>query len=344
MKKLKVCIVGLGFAGSVHTDAYNSIPDKVKIVAVCDRNLEKAKMMSKSYGAKAYTDYREMLKKEKPDIVDVCVPHHAHAEVVVAAANAGANVIVEKPLAPNLEDANRMIEATKKAGVKFMVAEDQLFLPAHRMAKDLIDKGAIGKIFMARALSVVCDKPVEQNAWQLDPKNLGVLMDMGVHYFMALDWMVGEIESVNAMKGKVVVDLKGKEYDDNAFTILKFKNGALGEVALTSCAVTEQYNRLEFYGTEGTIIIDHSWEKPLMYHSTHPETMTDGWVRPDVEHLTYPGYYPIAFGYEVKHFVDCVLKNKTPDVTGEYGRRAVGVALTAYKSAKSGKIQKVENI
>jgi len=342
MKKIRVGLVGLGFSGSIHADAYAAIKDKADLVAVCDINKEKAETIASCYGAKAYIDFEEMLENERLDAVDLCVPHHLHSKYVIAAAKAGKHIIVEKPIATTVEDTEKMIEATRKANVKFMVAEDQVHLPVHKLAKELLDKGAIGKIFMARVLSAVYDMPEEEKGWKLDPKNKGVLLDMAVHYFMTLQWIAGEIEKVCAMAESVVVNKGKSDFDDNAITIVKFKNGAIGEVSVTTAVVSEPCNRLEFYGTEGTIVVDQSCEKPLRYHSNHPGMETNGWVEPDVEHVTYPGYFPLAFGKEVKYFIDCILENREPEFGGKMGKESIKVVEAAYKAVKTGKTQNVE--
>jgi predicted dehydrogenase len=341
MRKLRVGLVGLGFSGSLHADAYATIKDKVDLVAVCDVDKEKVEMMACCYHAKAYTDFQTMLQSETLDAVDLCVPHHLHSEYVITAAAAHKHVLVEKPIATTVEETEKMIEATAKAHVKFMVAEDQLHLPAHKLAKILLEKGSIGRIFMARVLSAVYDMPEDDKGWKLDPKNKGVLLDMAVHYFMVLQWLVGPIETVTAMAESVVVERGDSEFDDNAIAIVKFKNGAIGEVSVTTVVAREPCNRLEFYGTEGTIIVDHSCEKPVMYHSVHCGMETDGWVRPDVEHETYPGYFPLAFRNEVKYFIDCIREDREPEFGGRMGLESIKIVEAAYKAVKTGKTQKV---
>jgi predicted dehydrogenase len=339
MKKIRVGLVGLGFSGSLHAEAYTAIKDKADLVAVCDTDKEKAEMMACCYGTKAYTDFKEMLDKENLDAVDLCIPHHLHSKFVIAAAKAGKHVMVEKPMATTVEETEKMIEATKKANVKFMVAEDQVHLPAHKLAKELIDKGAIGKIFMARVVSAVYDVPEDEKGWKLDPRNKGVLLDMAAHYFMVLYWIVGAMEKVCAMAESVVVEKGKSDFDDNAIAIVKFKNGAVGEISVTTTVVSEPLQRLEFYGTEGTIVIDHSCEKPLKYHSAHQGMETDGWMIPDVEHEIYPGYFPLTFGNEVKYFIDCIIKNREPEFGGNMGKETIKIIEAAYKAVKTGKTQ-----
>jgi predicted dehydrogenase len=122
---------------------------------------------------------------------------------------------------------------------------------------------------------------------------------------------MGEIKSVFAFAEKLACELETNN-DDTAVIALKFKNGALAEVDLTCCAISEPTNRLELYGTKGTIIEDHMWEQPLMYASNETGYETDGWVRPAVEHAPFPEYYTISFRKEIEHFVDCVREDEQP--------------------------------
>ena len=341
MRKFGVAVIGMGSAGCLHVDCYNAMKDKATLIAICDKDKECAETNASMYGAIACTDYHDIFRRNDVDIVDICLPHHLHAEAAVAAAEAGKHVLVEKPIATTLKDADRMIAAAKKAGVKLMVAENHAFVPAHRLAKELVDKGVVGRIFLAKAYEVVGDVPVVSGTWKTSPEAIGSLLDMGVHRFFVLQWIVGEVKSVFAHAEKLACEVETNN-DDTAVVLLKFKNEALGEVDVSCCVVSEPTNRLELYGTEGSIIEDHMWEQPLMYSSHKAGYETEGWVKPQVEHAPFPGYYGISFKNEIAHFIDCVREDKTPLVTGELGKEALKVALCAYRSVKTGKVQNVE--
>lgn len=336
MRKLGVGVIGLGSAGLLHAESYNAISDKAKVIVLCDKDKGCAESNASIYGADAHTNYRDILRRKDIDIIDICLPHHLHAKAAIEAAEAGKHVLVEKPIATTLKDADDMIKAAKKAGVKLMVAESHAFVPSHILAKEMVDQGRMGRVFLAKAYEIVGDVPVEYS-WKTSPEAVGSLLDMGVHRFFVLRWIMGEVKSVFAFAEKLACELE-TDNDDTAVIALKFKNGALGEVDLTCCAVSEPTNRLELYGTKGTIIEDHMWEQPLMYCSNQPDFETEGWVKPEVEHAPFPGYYGISFRNEVEHFVDCVLNDTQPKVTGEDGRAALNIALLAYKSVKTGKV------
>lgn len=349
MKQLRVGVIGMGFAGRLHCEGYKSVGQRAKLVAVCDRDTERVKSQAEEFGAEPYTDYRELLKRQNIDAVDICVPHHLHTAVAVEAAKSGKHILVEKPIALTLEDADKIIHAAKKANVTLMVAENHLFKSAHRKVKEIVDSGELGRVFLVRAyegtVSELTLKP-DPKDWRNLQENQGVLLDMGVHKFALLRWLLGEVDSVFAVREKLVVKKLAPNYDDTSLVILRFKNDAVAEVVVTSGLVGGVTNSLEVYATGGTILENHTWDKPVIYMSR--KTSLDmgtwvwpEWVQPEVEHAPFPGYYNISFRNEVKHFVDCVLENKRPEMTGEDGREALKVAIAAIKSSEEKRMIKL---
>ena len=145
MSKIKVCIVGVGRIASLNVLGYMDNPD-AEIYAVSSRSEEKGRKAAEEWGAqKVYTDYDEMLKDPGIDLVDLLVPHNLHYEMAVKACLAGKHVSVQKPMAMNLEEADRMIRAAKEAGVKLKIYENFIFYPPYVKAKELIDQGVIGE-------------------------------------------------------------------------------------------------------------------------------------------------------------------------------------------------------
>jgi len=159
-------VVGTGIMGEKHAQAYFQ-SEKATLVVTCDLNLERAREVGRRYGAEAfYADYREMLAKSDLDAVAVATPDFAHMEPVVAALEAGKDVIVEKPLATTLEDADKMVEAVRRSGRKLMVNYGNRMRPQHRMAKSMIQKGDLGELRYAYAkLSNTLYVPMKMLFW-----------------------------------------------------------------------------------------------------------------------------------------------------------------------------------
>ncbi|MFA5889806.1 MAG: Gfo/Idh/MocA family oxidoreductase [Actinomycetota bacterium] len=342
MKQLRVGVVGMGFAGWLHASSYNMLGDKAKLVAVCDSDEEKVANLAEQLGTLAITDYAALLARADIDAIDVCVPHHLHRRFAVEAARAGKHILLEKPIATSIEDADAIISAAAEAGVTLMVAENHLFLPANRKVKEIIDSGEIGRVFLVRAYEgAISELTVNPNPedWRTLPNNEGVLLDMAVHKFAMLRWMLGDIASVFAVKEKLVVTDLAPNYDDTALVTVKFASGAVGEIVVTSGVAGGETNSLEVYGTDGTILENHMWPRPVMYMSRKTSKSTWIWVypvkwrRPKLEHGPFPQYYEISFREEVEHFVDCVLQGKIPDMTGEDARESIRVAIAASESA-----------
>jgi predicted dehydrogenase len=170
-------------------------------------------------------------------------------------------------------------------------------------------------------------------------------MDAGVHRFSVLRWLFGEVDSVYCWLAKQVIKLENKA-EDNAMMFLKFENGTIAEVVVSFTVISPPTNRLELYGTEGTILEDHAWERPVQIYSTSKgmEDKRNQWYSPDVEHKPFPGYYPISFRHEDEHFVDCIINDRDPEYTPEMAKGSVATVLMGYLSAKTGKIVKRKDL
>ncbi|MEX2705079.1 MAG: Gfo/Idh/MocA family protein [Candidatus Freyrarchaeum guaymaensis] len=279
MRQVRVGIVGCGAAAAHHSVAYRKIGDKVELVAAYDTNEKRAKRLAKTYGMDVCGEYQTLLSRSDVNAVIIALPHHFHSDATIAACEAGKHVLCEKPMAPTLEECDAMIKAAEKAGVKLVIAENHRFLPAHRTVQDYVSRGMISDVLLARAYEGVSEIPDLSKAdhWKGSPALAGggVLMDAGVHRFSVLRRLFGEVESVYCWLAKRVVKLENKA-EDNAMMFLKFENGAIAEVVVSFTVISPPTNRLELYGTEGTILEDHVWEKPVPVYSTVKEMGTRG--------------------------------------------------------------------
>lgn len=147
MTLIKAGIIGAGVAGGWHALSLKKIPEKVQFAFICDIDDKKGKRLKRTNKeANILTDYKELLARDDIDTVHICLPHFLHAKVTIEAAKQGKHILCEKPIANTLEECDKMIKATKKAGVKFMIAENQRFLPALKKIKEIIEQGTIGDI------------------------------------------------------------------------------------------------------------------------------------------------------------------------------------------------------
>lgn len=229
MKQLKGVGIGAGYFSHFQYEAWNRIPE-VSMVALCNRNRDKATLIMEKYGiARHYTDYREMILKEKPDFVDVITPPDTHLEICRFAADNGAAIICQKPLAPTFKEAKTIVDYVSAKGVRFMVHENFRFQPWHREIKKLLEKETIGRIFTLSFRSRMGDGwgkdayLARQPYFQKYPRFL--VYENGVHFIDTFRYLNGEIARVCAYLRKLNPVIAG---EDCALINFEFMNGSLG--------------------------------------------------------------------------------------------------------------------
>jgi len=286
-KTLNVGLIGYKFMGKAHSNAYRNVNAAfdcgadVVMKAICGRDRDGVKAAAKKFGWESYeTDWKKLIKRPDIDIVDIVTPGFMHCEMAVAAAEAGKHVICEKPLANSVAEAEKMVNAVEKAGVKNMVAYNYRRVPAIVYAKQLIDEGKLGKIYHFRATylqSWIVD-PSFPLVWRLerDKAGSGALGDIGSHIIDLAHYLVGDIARLVAttktfIKQRPIVEevsglsarsVKGKTkgkvtVDDAVLMIAHFKNGALGSLEATRFATSRMNrNSFEINGSKGSVTFD----------------------------------------------------------------------------------------
>jgi predicted dehydrogenase len=339
-ESVKFGVIGAGAVWRYHKLGCKNNP-RIKFISAYDIDDSRLSNIAKYSKLETYHNLDSFFKSDI-DAVLILVPHYLHKEMVISAAEAGKHILCEKPMAPTLEECDEMITTTRKAGVKFMIAENHCFLPAHQRIKQMLNKGFIGDILLGRTYEGAYCTPnefLDPNWWHFsyDKGGGGVVADQGVHKFTMLNWFLGEVDSAQCWLAKTL-DSPPNKGEDTAIILLRYKCGAMITVDVSSTTIHPLTNRTELHGTKGTILEDHSWEKPLRVFSSHPEAEKKGeFYSPDVEHGPYPHYYKISMGKEDAYFADCVLEDKTPEFTPEDARNGVAVVLLSYLSAKKGK-------
>ncbi|MFC1716925.1 Gfo/Idh/MocA family protein [Candidatus Poribacteria bacterium] len=343
MEKVRIGIVGSKFSATLHIHAYEQNP-YVQVVATASLDPSLPDFCKEHDIPHYYNDYREMIDKSEIDLVDVCVPNFLHKEVAVAAAESGRHVITEKPIATTLEDADAMLEACAKSGVKLMYAEDWVFAPALQRAKKICDEGAIGDILYIKAKETHSGShsPFAQT---IEFCGGGSMIHLGIHPIGCVRWFK-EAEVVEVM-GKVSgggdrnLKHRSMEGEDWAAGILTFDDGTFALVEGNYVTVGGLDDTVEIYGTEGVMKIDLSQGSPISVYSSggysyaiEKTDTTVGWTKPAVDEELSLGYHD-----EISHFVDCVRLDKDPmrGVRGQDGRTALEIVMAIYESARTGK-------
>jgi predicted dehydrogenase len=334
-----VAVVGCGFMGTVHLNAWSMIPE-AKVVAVVEIHPSRAKAVAKKFKAKVFRDLDRAMKVTDVDVVDITTPTFTHKQNVIKAVQAGKQVMVEKPFALTLKDVDEMIAATHKAGVKLMVAHCIRFFAEYAKIKELVSQGSIGEPVISRGLRAGPLPTWGERSWFLDPKKSGgVGIDLAIHDIDFTRWCFDDkVKTVYARVGRIAH--KKGVCDDHALFILRFEHDGIAYIQ-ASWAVPQQYpfsTYFEIAGRKGFLSVDNSSVSPITVMSNgkvekmSPETM------PPVPGMPFPidPYYR-----EVRHFVDCLEGGKEPLTNGEEAKKSLETALAGIRSSKTGSVVKL---
>ncbi|WP_062050222.1 Gfo/Idh/MocA family protein [Bacillus sp. JCM 19034] len=338
MSKVKVGIIGCGSIAK-----YRHIPEfanneQAEIVAVCDIVEDRVNEFAQSYGAKAYTNYEELLANQEIDAVSVCLPNALHAPVSIAALQAGKHVLCEKPMATSKEEGKAMIAAAKESGKKLMIGHNQRFVPSHQRARQMIANGELGKIYSFRT-AFGHGGP---EGWSVDGKEswffrkedafIGAMGDLGVHKTDVLRYVLGEeIVEVGAF-----VETGAKEnsdVDDNAVCVLKTESGIIGTLAASWSYVSKEDNSTIIYGEKAiarleddpvnSLVVQYKTGEVAKYELGGIQTNDSGGQ---------------TSSHVIDHFVDAIVNDTEPLITGEEGLKSLEVVLAALESSDTKKI------
>jgi predicted dehydrogenase len=313
---------------------------EAEVVAVASPPPGQAKAFARERGIpKAYEDYRDLLALKEVDVVTLGIPNHLHAQVAVDAAKAGKHVICEKPLCRTLEEADRMIDACRKAGVLLMYAEELCFAPKYVRARQLVEEGALGRVFLVKQ-SEEHFGPHMPWFWDVEQSGGGVLLDMGCHSIEYARWVFGKpkVKSVLASLGTYVHGDKTKG-EDHSLCIVEYEGGkvALAENSWAKPGGVD--DRCEICGSGGFTRADLlrgsallTYSEPGYGYAVEKAATTQGYTFTMFEEI-----WNYGFPQEMAHFIRCVQGKETPIEAGEDGREVLKIICAAYESAGTGR-------
>src|SRR5438309_9809734 len=300
-KSLNIGMIGYGFMGKAHSNAYCKVnhffdlAHRPVLKAVCARSADKVKAFADKWGYEnTETDWRKLLERKDIDVIDICTPNNTHAEIALAAAQAGKMILCEKPLAMNGPEGQKMVQAVEKAGVPNMVWYNYRRIPAVTLAKQLIDEGRLGRIFHYRAKFLqdwTISKDLPQGGaglWRLDVKvaGSGVTGDLLAHCIDTALWLNGRLDQVNAMTETFIKqrkhNLTGKVekvgIDDACAFLARFDNGSLATFESTRYARGHKaLYTFEINGEHASIFWDLHDLHRLQYFDYRDEGRVRGW-------------------------------------------------------------------
>lgn len=339
-KIVKVGLIGSGFVANIHAHAFRHYVQNAEVVAVASPTPGKAARFAKERAIpNAFEDYRDLLAMKEIDMVTLGVPNDLHCRMTLDAAAAGKHVVCEKPLCRTLEEADRMIEACRKAGVLLLYAEELLFAPKYVRAKQLADEGALGEVFLVKQWEEHYG-PHEPWFWDVNRSGGGVLLDMGCHSIEYGRWVLGKppVKSVLATMGTYVHGDK-TQGEDHSLCIVEYEGGKIAVAENSWAKPGGVDDRCEIYGSRGHTRADLLRGNALITYSdvgygyaVEKAETTKGWTFTMFEEV-----WNYGFPQEMQHFVNCVLGKEEPMETGEDGREVLKIILAAYQSAGEGR-------
>jgi len=333
-KTLKVGLVGCGRIATQHLTAIKVLRNQIKLVAVCDSNPKKAKEVGLEYRVPFYTNYRDLLKRKDIDLVIICTPNGFHYPMGMAAVRAGKHVLLEKPLAINLKEADDLIRAFKKRKKELLVVMQVRYNQALRVLKKTIQAGKLGKIYNA-TLTIRWSRPqsyFEEADWR-GKKSLdgGAFLNQGIHYLDALQWLLGGVKSVYGKIDRVAHRI---ETEDEVFSLVRFKNGAYGLVEFTICAYSQNLEcSITILGQKGTVKLGGKAINEIEFWQVKncPRPKIQEKIPPD-----FKGSSPHHL-FVYRDIVNYFKKGKEPFFSGEEARKSLETLEAVYKSAKQNK-------
>lgn len=339
MQPVRVGMIGCGsIAQTAHLPAVARLPGSVKLMAVADVNQRAADQAASPFGAAVYTDYRQLLDRKDIEMVIVTTPEFLHREHVVAAAEAGKQILCEKPMAPSLGDADAMIAAAEKAGVRLMIGHSRRFTGRYMEVRRAVDAGEVGDVQIIRENERRSRPPVGQQGtywapshWTGDPKvSVGVALTNAIHETDLFGWFAGA-DPVKVYAEHKITRSFGLVPDFISITVT-FANGVVASAEVNNFMPPgfPAYHQFEIYGSRGVIRAKDLDQQALT------RFRDQGADAPGIfERLLR---YQDAYVSELSQFVDALQRNLPVPLPAREARKALRIALAAVESATSGRV------
>jgi len=337
-RQLNIALIGCGGMGRRESQELAAIP-QARLTAVCDVMRGPAESFGKEMGVPWSTDHREVLRREDVDAVIVATPNGLHTDVVIDSANAGKHVFCEKPFAFTVAECDRMIAAAERAGVRLMVGHVLRLMPQFQRVADIFESGVLGAPVSAQLTHV---------SWLGDPTARyrlrrattgGLLYDITIHEIDFLQKLCGPAESVFAMLDNKVQ--RAIDYEDVVQLLIRFKSGASGHI-FSSLASTVAASGGTILGERGTLAYQENIPFRRGGCITYRALRADGELQPPIAEEVLQDGRENGYVRELRSFVEWVLEDKPPLLTAAEGRAAIQVLETAYRSAETGTLVRIE--
>lgn len=333
-RPLNFAVIGCGRIAPRHAQALQGLASThdAHLIAACDVVESRVNHFTATYGGDPYTDYRAVFDRLDVDIVSICVPSGLHARIGIEAAAAGKHVLVEKPIALTVEDADALIGACEAAGVTLCVVLQNRFNPPMRDLRALVDSGALGKLMLGSA-TVRWFRPQEyyEDEWHGTlAMDGGALMNQSIHHIDALQWLMGDVESVFAYTGTLAHRM---EAEDVGVALIRFKSGAMATIEGSTITYPENLEgSVALFGERGSVKVGGTALNRKVFWKVagqlehERELLTREAVDP-------PSVYGYSHREQIAEMIEAVWEGRQPSTHGREARRSLRLVTALYQSA-----------
>lgn len=332
-RKIRIALVGCGRIAKNHLQAIAGLEQDLELVAVCDAHFPAAEAVAQEYGTRAYADLSELLVESDADVVVVCTPSGLHGRQAVEIAHAGKHVITEKPMATRWYDGLEMVNACDEAGVRLFVVKQNRRNATLQLLKNAVEQGRFGKIYMV-SLNVFWTRPQDyydqspwRGTWEHDG---GAFMNQASHYVDLLHWLIGPVDTIQAMTGTLARDI---EAEDTGVLNVRWRSGALGSMSVTMLTYPKNFEgSITILGEKGTVRVGGMAVNEIQ-HWEFDEKREDDQNIHDASYETTSVY---GFGHPLYYtnVVDVLRGRAEPLTDGREGLKSLELLIAAYRSAR----------
>ena len=332
-RKINIALVGCGRIAKNHLQAIEQHQDRLTLTAVCDTDDTAMRAASEQYSVDGYNNIDDMLRHANADIVSLCTPSGLHPIQAVSVAQSGRHVLTEKPMATRWQEGLRMVQACDSAGVRLFVVKQNRLNATMQLLKRAIEQDRFGKIYMAN-INVFWTRPQDyydqggwRGTWELDG---GAFMNQASHYVDLIHWLLGPVQSVQAMMGTLERRI---EAEDTGVMNIRWRNGAMGSVCVTMLAYPKNFEgSITILGEKGTVRIGG-----LAVNEIQHWEFADS--QPDDEQIKNANYQTTSvygFGHPLYYdnVIKCLQGAAAPMVDGREGLASLELLIAAYRAAR----------
>lgn len=338
MNQVGFGIIGGGMVGPYHAEAIRMIPE-AKLVAVATSQKDTARRFAEKVQVDSwYADYRELLKRDDIQVVNICTPPYLHEEMVLAAAEAGKHVLVEKPIAINLRQADTMIDACRRAGVKLGVIFQYRFSEAAQKLKKALEASLLGRLFLGDVYVkwFRTGEYYRSASWRglWSKEGGGALINQSIHAIDLLQWFLGPVEWVEGICQTVRHRI---EVEDLGLALLRFRNGAVGVIEGSTALYPGFPQKIELHGEKGSVVLEGDrialWK---LQDVAEPADLPQKEGVLDTSFSPTAGFSPEYHRRQIQDFLEALRDQRLPLVDGVEGRKALEIVRAIYLSSQNG--------